>query len=204
MGVREKVIEGFETFLADAEESANFVKMKGSAELADLIRNDPAFTDAFIEGSKKFDSQMFGKLPTEEGITEFVNKLDELADANGQSYTSLTDAYRNDPEHVIEILKKSDIHEFKNIFESEKNTTIAREAGPTKNTENTTSHTIHNDKSPSNAADGYSSIDHGLKVSPAFTLNETFSAHARAEQPASLNKDIVQSKPSHNLSDLTA
>ena len=106
MDVVEKVREGLENFL-DSEKSENFKAIGGSEEISKLTMSDDNFIEAIIEGSMEYDTQsfFFTKYPTEDGIAEFIGKLDDIAEENGNSYNPLVDAYIAEPEKVLEMLK---------------------------------------------------------------------------------------------------
>lgn len=110
MDIRRKVREGLSEFL-ESDESANFKSLTGAEEIVKLAMSDDKFIDAIIEGSKKYDSYnlVFTKYPTEEGISTFIDKLDEIAEENGNTYSPLVNAYIEDPTMVITQLKDNNI-----------------------------------------------------------------------------------------------
>ena len=94
MDVVEKVRDGLEDFL-ESDKSENFKAIGGSEEISKLAMSDDNFIEAIIEGSMEYDTQsfFFTKYPTEDGIAEFIGKLDEIAEEHGNSYNPLVDAY---------------------------------------------------------------------------------------------------------------
>lgn len=110
MDVVEKVREGLEDFL-DSEKSESFKAIGGSEEISKLAMSDDNFIEAIIEGSMEYDTQsfFFKKYPTEDGIAEFIGKLDEIAEENGNSYNPLVDAYIAEPEKILEMLKGNEL-----------------------------------------------------------------------------------------------
>ncbi len=110
MDVVEKVREGLEDFL-ESDKSENFKAIGGSEEISKLAMSDDNFIEAIIEGSMEYDTQsfFFTKYPTEDGIAEFIGKLDEIAVENGNSYNPLVDAYIAEPEQVLEMLRENEL-----------------------------------------------------------------------------------------------
>lgn len=189
MGVREQVIQGFNEFMADDSQSAGFKSMKGYEELAELIRTDAKFTDAFIDGSKKIDSQVFGTLPTKEGITAYVYELDAMAEKNGRSYSALVDEYTSNPEETLKALKGRKTEALEGYFEYRHRQNIAQDQK-----------ILPRDPSGENISNGgLSSLDHGLKSIPDFSLNDAFAMSAQTADSDAPNLDVAQNDDTYEI-----
>lgn len=105
--VKDQLEEGFQ----DPDVKARWDEIDPGGELRQTLLEDEMLLEAIIEGSYKFDSDkhwMVGKIPTEEGLNQYSDKLIEIAHQNGGSLGPLLESYKENPEATLKMLERAD------------------------------------------------------------------------------------------------
>lgn len=103
-----KVREGIAQW-ANSENSEGSRAMEGFDALYTLFMQNDNFTQAVIDGAEKIDTNLLGFV-TAEGLTQYIQELDNIAMTYGGSYTPLVSAFENNADTIIDALGSGDMN----------------------------------------------------------------------------------------------